>query len=1179
MAEDTQKLLICVDPKTKWFYTINTNTNELRIEEDAEKNIIMRQKADEAIKDLYKIINLDESNWLFRSEKARELQRRKIPSYLLNKDCSKYPKYLCQSNLSLAFSKVNSINLNVNLDEYINQLREKKPNDVDWDCKSLKIEAGLVTGADEVIKNILRKIYKEYKIALKPKDQNHQFILQVKGFREYLAGNHPMLNYDRVRTSLRGLDHLDVKLTEMPINNQQADQFPPIFERKESEMEQGVFTPIDWSNYYEVPILLWYPWVDFPEKDTPNPNQVVQKRMMHQRMQDLKLNKKKQSQNLSEILTQNVQPVQNGSSINMKNTHLYSGECDCLFKVRICGLENVFKLLHAVDPKWNALKATYNGFTQPAYVTLVRHGVDDKEDKHNKEEKDKKDQKNKQNKDIQLQQEQQKQRKDQVTPKLDTRIVNHGVKGLEFMKQIQGYYGLNIVPFSISIEAIIMNGSTCIKSVETKRVPYGNICRFNQWISFNNIKVSQLPLESRLCFNLKAYAQNSNDYQIIGSSTLPIFNSQELFQQGLNSINVWPFYRVHGRLSCMNEYWGCTNKLRMHEQKDEKKIKEFISQNYCKLFIQLDKFIEPMFYSLRDEKTMESMGLPNPYKSTHQSERHKNFNQTPKTEDLARLQFLLNADPLKRPEFTPEDKHILMISRNHYKTLTQALQVFLLAVDWLDPEQVKEAILMLKKWSPLQPEDALPLLDAHISNEIVRLYAVERISTFSDDEIALYMLELTQLLLYERNHFSPLAEMLLERSLLNPYVVGHEFFWQLKSQLNVKAFNERFSLLIEQFIMVCGSFRKEIANQVAVNGSLNSVAKIIQNEAKQGVDKTKLQERSKEELGKIRDNLPKPTFSLALDSRIQVTDFNLKECKCMNSKKKPLWIETINKVEIEEIDENNNKKIISENDLEMKILFKRGDDIRQDQLTLQLLKIMDKIWLDAGQDFRMKPYKVITTGDQVGMIEVVVNAETTARIHKQYGGGLGALKEDTLKRYLQENNQGKENLKSAQENFIRSCAGYCVATYILGIGDRHPDNIMISQTGHLFHIDFGHFLGNFKKKLGIDRERAPFVFTEEMAFVMGGKDSAEFKNFTDYCTQAYNLIRKQGNFIINIFLLMLDAGIPELQSAKNIEYLKNKLALQLSEQEATNKFKKEIHFSLNSRFRKLDNLIHNLVKQ
>ncbi|CAD8112451.1 unnamed protein product [Paramecium sonneborni] len=32
---------------------------------------------------------------------------------------------------------------------------------------------------------------------------------------------------------------------------------------------------------------------------------------------------------------------------------------------------------------------------------------------------------------------------------------------------------------------------------------------------------------------------------------------------------------------------------------------------------------------------------------------------------------------------------------------------------------------------------------------------------------------------------------------------------------------------------------------------------------------------------------------------------------------------------------------------------------------------MDKIWLDAGLDFRMKPYKTISTQDNVGMIEVV----------------------------------------------------------------------------------------------------------------------------------------------------------------------------------------------------------------
>jgi len=55
----------------------------------------------------------------------------------------------------------------------------------------------------------------------------------------------------------------------------------------------------------------------------------------------------------------------------------------------------------------------------------------------------------------------------------------------------------------------------------------------------------------------------------------------------------------------------------------------------------------------------------------------------------------------------------------------------------------------------------------------------------------------------------------------------------------------------------------------------------------------------------------------------------------------------------------------------------------------------------------------------------------------------------------------------------------------------------------MFHIDFGHILGHFKSKLGVKRERVPFVLTSDFVYVIKrGKeqDDNNFAKFSSFYT-------------------------------------------------------------------------------
>merc|ERR1739848_196519 len=128
------------------------------------------------------------------------------------------------------------------------------------------------------------------------------------------------------------------------------------------------------------------------------------------------------------------------------------------------------------------------------------------------------------------------------------------------------------------------------------------------------------------------------------------------------------------------------------------------------------------------------------------------------------------------------------------------------------------------------------------------------------------------------------------------------------------------------------------------------------------------------------------------------------------------------------------------------------------------------------------------------------------------------------------------------------------------------------MSGQFFHIDFGHFLGHFKKVGKIRRERVPLVFTPAMQYVMNKYKL--YDKFLEWVVKAYQTLRTRHRFFCNLFALMIPAGMPELTKGQDISYLLNKLQLNLNEEEAKDALMQTIKYALADRIRIFDNAIH-----
>ena len=214
---------------------------------------------------------------------------------------------------------------------------------------------------------------------------------------------------------------------------------------------------------------------------------------------------------------------------------------------------------------------------------------------------------------------------------------------------------------------------------------------------------------------------------------------------------------------------------------------------------------------------------------------------------------------------------------------------------------------------------------------------------------------------------------------------------------------------------------------------------------------------------------------------------------------------------------------------------------------------MDSILQKFKLNYEFTSYKVLATSKSDGFVEFVPNSTTIYDIVSN--------KKLTIKQYIDQfvDKNNKEDAQKRLDTYINSSAGYSIATFILGIGDRHLENLMIDDKGRLFHIDFGYILGKDIKVA------APLIkLSKEMLEPMGGKGSQIYENFKLKCVNAYWILRDKAREIDNMFYLMIDSGIPQLNNIEDLYKLHDKFVPGYSKQEASNSILSKIDESANA---------------
>lgn len=226
-------------------------------------------------------------------------------------------------------------------------------------------------------------------------------------------------------------------------------------------------------------------------------------------------------------------------------------------------------------------------------------------------------------------------------------------------------------------------------------------------------------------------------------------------------------------------------------------------------------------------------------------------------------------------------------------------------------------------------------------------------------------------------------------------------------------------------------------------------------------------------------------------------------------------------------------------------IFKCGDDLRQDRNVVLMFKVMDYIWKSQGINFFMDEtlYEVIPTGPTSGLMQMVPKCYPLSCV-------------ESFTEFFAKHKTA--NMKT----YVHTLAAYSVATFLLGIGDRHLDNLLITERGHLFHIDFGFIFGDDPKP---SFTVAPMRVNKNMI--------AHIPNIEELYSKigsAFNIMRLYATVLLDITFVLF--------GEKGYRYLTERLRLDLDDETASLWIRGKVQESIRSVLPSINESIHKIAQ-